>query len=169
LVLCFEGGASWVPLPSTVAFRITPAGLLEWCGPSSADLPTQPDLRVVMDVGKPLSVVGKALMGERPGFQIAGDAAFASDVSWLIDNVRWDVEDDLSRVTGPMAARQMVRLGHAVAQALREGVRRFSGFSDFAGFGTAPSEQPFSASARAASARDAHAAPDASSAEPPVK
>jgi ubiquinone biosynthesis accessory factor UbiJ len=162
LALRFEGGQSWVPLPNTVAFRVTPAGLLEWCGPSVADVPAQPDLRVMMDVSRPLSIVGKALMGERPSFQIAGDAAFASDVSWLIDNVRWDVEDDLSRIVGPMVARQIVRSGQAVAQALRDAARRFSGFK-------ATSDSSFTAAARAATTtHNANAAPDVPP-EPPVR
>jgi ubiquinone biosynthesis accessory factor UbiJ len=165
LALRFEGGPPWVPLPAAIAFRVTPAGLLEWCGPSAADVPAEPDLRVQMDVSHPLSVLGQTLMGKRPSFQIAGDAAFASDVSWLIDNVRWDVEDDLARITGPMAARQIVRWGQAAAQALREGARRFSGF---AGFKPEP-DQPFAAPTRAAAARDANSASDASSAEPPVR
>jgi ubiquinone biosynthesis accessory factor UbiJ len=162
LALRFEGGPRWVPLPESIAFRITPAGLLDWCGPSAADVPAQPDLRVLMDVSKPLSLLGNTLMGERPTFQIAGDAAFASDVSWLIDNVRWDVEDDLARITGPMAARQIVRLGQAVAQALRDAAKRFTGF---AGFKT-QADQPFSASKAAftdAPMRESHhtAPPDA--------
>jgi ubiquinone biosynthesis accessory factor UbiJ len=163
LALRFEGGPSWVPfLPESIAFRITPAGLLEWCGPSSADVPAEPDLRVVMDASKPLSTLGKTLMGERPAFQIAGDGAFASDVSWLIDNVRWDVEDDLARITGPMAARQIVRVGQALAQALRDAAKRFAGFT---GFKTEP-DQPFAS----APARDVYPAttPDAP-AEPPTR
>ncbi len=31
---------------------------------------------------------------------VSGDATFASDVDWLIDNLRWDLQDDLARFVG---------------------------------------------------------------------
>jgi ubiquinone biosynthesis protein UbiJ len=46
-------------------------------------------------------------------------------VQWLIDHVRWDIEEDLSRLVGDAPA-------HAVGQALRrmgEAVRQFAGGS----------------------------------------
>ena len=55
----------------------------------------------------------QALTGERPNVEIAGDAEFASDVNWLIDNLRWDVEDDLARFIGAGPAREVSRLARA--------------------------------------------------------
>jgi ubiquinone biosynthesis protein UbiJ len=50
---------------------------------------------------------------------IEGDAQLASDVDWLLKNLRWDVTDDLDRLFGPTVAHQLHRLGSALAQALR--------------------------------------------------
>lgn len=106
------------PLPPT-ALRITPAGLLEWCGD---DAPAQPDLRVDVDASNPALLVLRSLSGERPRIEVAGDARFATDVHWLVDNLRWDLEDDLARLIGPGPARELSRLGQGVATALRGAV-----------------------------------------------
>jgi ubiquinone biosynthesis accessory factor UbiJ len=54
---------------------------------------------------------------------VQGDAALANDVSWLIDNLRWEVSDDLSRFVGPVAAQAIARVGRLLAQGLREALR----------------------------------------------
>ena len=48
---------------------------------------------------------------------IAGDAGLAQDLSFLFQHLRWDVEEDLSRLVGDIAARQTVAgLGAGVAR-----------------------------------------------------
>lgn len=47
-----------------------------------------------------------------------GDAQLAGDFNWLIDHVRWDIEDDLAAITGPAVAHQLGRFGRAVAGAM---------------------------------------------------
>ena len=110
------------PLPPrpALAFRVTPAALVEWCG---ADMPTDADLSVSVDASNPAMTLAKALVGERAPLEIAGDAAFATDVNWLFDNLRWDVQDDLARIVGPVPAREVARLAGSVAVGLREAVR----------------------------------------------
>jgi ubiquinone biosynthesis protein UbiJ len=44
-------------------------------------------------------------------------------VNWLVDNVRWDLEEDLSRVIGDVPAHA---LGE-VARSMVEAVRKFAG------------------------------------------
>jgi len=111
------------PLPSTT-FRVTPAGLLEWCGNESEP---DADLRVSIDASNPALAMAQALSGTRPKVEVAGDAAFAADLNWLFDNLRWDVQDDLARVVGPAPAREIARVGAGVAAGLREAVRTLSG------------------------------------------
>lgn len=50
--------------------------------------------------------------------KIEGDADFAQTISALSQDLRWDVEDDLSRVLGDIAARRVVHGGRQVAHFL---------------------------------------------------
>jgi ubiquinone biosynthesis protein UbiJ len=125
--LRFDGWPSLLPpLPAT-AFRVTPAGLIEWCG---AEPPADADLRISIDASNPALLVARSLVGEKPAIEVAGDAAFATDVNWLFDNLRWDLEDDLARLVGAGPARELARLGRAVAGALRESARTLGGLVD---------------------------------------
>ena len=121
--------ASWpAPLPSIapIRFCITPAGLLERLeGPGSV----VPDLQITVDASNPALAAAQALMGVRPRVDVAGDAALAADLDWLFDNLRWDAEDDLARVVGPIPAREIARIGGAIATALRGAARTVGGLA----------------------------------------
>ncbi|HZY17601.1 MAG TPA: hypothetical protein VFE82_03920 [Ramlibacter sp.] len=102
------------------AFQIrlvaTPAGLLDLAAPAAA-----PDLTLSVVDESPWSLAQAALRGEKPAVRIAGDVQFAAEVNWLVDHVRWDLEEDLARLVGDAPA-------HAAAQAARgavEALRRF--------------------------------------------
>ena len=43
----------------------------------------------------------------------------AADINWLVDHVRWDIEEDLSRVIGDAMAHQSVALAKRVFTALK--------------------------------------------------
>lgn len=47
--------------------------------------------------------------------EIAGDTDFAAAISMVASNLRWDVEEDLSRVVGDIAAHRMAQAGRAAA------------------------------------------------------
>lgn len=47
--------------------------------------------------------------------EVTGDADFAAVVSRVLSNLRWDVEEDLSRVVGDIAAHRMAQAGRAAA------------------------------------------------------
>jgi ubiquinone biosynthesis accessory factor UbiJ len=96
--------------------RVTPPGLLEWCGLGDA---SAPDLSVRLDASNPVALFARTLAGEAPPLSIDGHAALASDIQWLVDNLRWDVEADLEQWFGPIVARQIARLGSALAAGLR--------------------------------------------------
>jgi len=117
--LRFEGWPALLPPPPPAAFRITPAGLLEWCGDEAIDA----ELTVSVDASNPALAFAQALTGERPKVEVSGDAAFAADLNWLVDNLRWDYEDDLARVIGAAPARELARIASGAAQGLRELVR----------------------------------------------
>ena len=71
--------------------------------------------------------MAQALTGKRPRIDVAGDAGFATDLNWLFDNLRWDVQDDLAGIVGQAPARELSRLAGGIAGAVREAVRTLSG------------------------------------------
>ncbi len=117
--LQFDGWPALLPPLPSLAFRITPAALVEWCGEQA---PEQVDLQISLDATNPALAVMQALAGERPRVTVSGDAAFATDVNWLFDTLRWDIEDDLAKIVGPAPAHEMARLGRAIATGLRDAV-----------------------------------------------
>lgn len=108
-----------LPPPPTLAWRITPAGLLEWCGLQGAP---QPDLHVQLDASNPALLLARAVAGTPPAVQIEGDAQLAGDVNWLLQNLRWDVAADLERLFGTGPAAALHRMGSSLAAALRAGL-----------------------------------------------
>jgi ubiquinone biosynthesis protein UbiJ len=118
--LATTGWPSLLPAPPPCVFRITPAGLMEWCG-MSRDIGA--DLTLRLDASNPALLVTKALAGEMPPVAVEGDAQLAGDINWLLQNLRWDVAADLERLFGPTVAQQMHRMGRALATALRSAIQ----------------------------------------------
>jgi ubiquinone biosynthesis protein UbiJ len=98
----------------SVRLQATPAGLLELGSPAQ-----QPDLTLTVTEESPWSLAQAALRGDKPAVRIAGDVQLAAEVQWLVDHVRWDLEEDLSRVFGDAPAHAMGQAMHRVAEALR--------------------------------------------------
>ena len=126
ILLQFQGWPALLPPLPVMAFRVTPAALMEWCG---EEAPTDADLRVEVDASNPALAFVQALGGKRPRIDVAGDAAFAADVNWLFDNLRWDVQDDLARIVGPVPARELARLAAALAAGMRTAAGALSGLA----------------------------------------
>jgi ubiquinone biosynthesis protein UbiJ len=116
VALAITNWPSLLPAPPSLAWRVTPAGMLDWCGPGALDAP---DLAVTLDAPNPALLIGRLVGGEVPAVQIDGDAQLAGDVNWLLQNIRWDVAADLERLFGPTVARPLHRIGSALAKALR--------------------------------------------------
>jgi ubiquinone biosynthesis protein UbiJ len=106
--------ASWRVF--TVRLVATPAGLLD-LGPAG----TPPDLTLTLTDESPWSLAQAALRGDKPPVRIAGDVQLAAEVQWLVDHVRWDLEEDLARVVGDAPA-------HAVSQAMQRAAEAVRGF-----------------------------------------
>jgi ubiquinone biosynthesis protein UbiJ len=92
----------------------TPAGLLDLAGPAAL-----PDLTLTLTEPSPWNLTQAALRGDKPPVQIAGDVQFAAEINWLVDNVRWDLEEDLSRLIGDAPAHAAGKAARTVAAALR--------------------------------------------------
>lgn len=105
----------------TVRLQATPAGLLDLAAPALA-----PDLTLTVTDDSPWSLAQAALRGEKPAVRIAGDVQLAAEVQWLVDHVRWDLEEDLARLVGDAPA-------HAMGQVLRRMAEALRGFAGTAG------------------------------------
>lgn len=108
---------AWGDFHLTVA--ATPAGLIER---PSGD--RQPELHVTVTQTSPLALAQQVLGGERPNVDIQGDVQLAAEVAWLVDNVRWDVEEDLSRLLGDAVAHTLVGGARSAASGLKAFVGR---------------------------------------------
>jgi ubiquinone biosynthesis accessory factor UbiJ len=95
---------------------VTPAGLVD-----RATAGAPPDLTLAVATESPLTVVQSVLAGKPPPVKIEGDVQLAAELGWLAENLRWDAEEDLSRLIGDAPA-------HAVADA---GRRLFEGLKQF--------------------------------------
>jgi ubiquinone biosynthesis accessory factor UbiJ len=96
----------------------TPAGLLDL-----ADSPQAPDLTLTVTEESPFALAQAALRGDKPHVLIAGDVQFAAEINWLVDHVRWDLEEDLARLFGDAPAHTIAQGAGGMVDALR----RFSG------------------------------------------
>lgn len=94
---------------------ITPAGLVDRASPSA-----QPDLRVVIAGDSPLALFQSVLDGKRPAVTIEGDVQLAAELGWLAENLRWDVEEDLSRVVGDIPAHALADAGRRLLAGLKQ-------------------------------------------------
>lgn len=121
------------PLP-LLAWQVTPAGLLEWCGsPAGAETdaaeaaglppPIVPQLQLRVAAGNPALLALRVAGGEMPEVEIVGDAAFAADANWLMQNLRWDLAADLERVLPLPLVAALVRAGEGFKRALGAAVQ----------------------------------------------
>ena len=94
---------------------LTPAGLLDLARADSAS-----DLTLSVTEASPLALAQSALRGDKPAVRIEGDVQLAAEVNWLVDHVRWDVDEDLARLLGDAPAHALGQAVRRVAKALRE-------------------------------------------------
>ncbi|MCM2253151.1 MAG: hypothetical protein NDJ19_12395 [Ramlibacter sp.] len=105
-----------------IRLAATPAGLLELAPGASA-----PDLTLTLTQESPWELAQAALRGDNPPVRIEGEVQFANEVNWLVEHVRWDLEEDLSRLVGDAPAHAMGNAGRRMVQALRQFVRPAQG------------------------------------------
>ncbi len=103
----------------TFKIIITPAGLLDLAPPdANADL----TLRITQE--SPFDIAATLLQGQKPAVHIEGDVQLAADINWLVDHVRWDLEEDLSRILGDVPAHTLVQAVRTFAQGLEQFLSR---------------------------------------------
>ena len=108
----------------SMALVVTPAGLFNLAAEGA-----QPDLRLQVTDTNPLAMAQAALRGDKPAIRIEGDVQLAADINWLVENLSWDVEEDLARVIGDVPAHTLANLALAAANAIRQFVGKAAGQS----------------------------------------
>ena len=93
---------------------ITPAGLLD-----KANSAAKPDLLIEVAVDSPISLMQSIMAGKPPPVKIEGDVQLAAELGWLAENLRWDFEEDLSRVVGDIPAHAMADATKRIGQAVK--------------------------------------------------
>jgi ubiquinone biosynthesis accessory factor UbiJ len=102
----------WRTLSMTLA--ATPAGLLE-----RATSDAVADLSLLVADESPFTILQTALNGGKPSIKIEGDVQLAAEVNWLADHVRWDVEEDLSRILGDAPAHALISTVKQIVDGLK--------------------------------------------------
>lgn len=109
--------------PSAWRFVITPAGLFEAVEVNdkvdTTLTPVNNGLVLTVKLTDPLSMARQALRGERPEVAIEGDAALAEVASWMMKNLRWDVQDDIARWMGTAPAEMLRAVAAGISQSLQ--------------------------------------------------
>ena len=99
----------------SMALLVTPAGLFNLAPAGAA-----PDLQLDVTETSPLALASVALRGDKPAIRIEGDVQLAAEINWLVDHVRWDLEEDVARLIGDAPAHTLGQVVGKAAQALRQ-------------------------------------------------
>jgi ubiquinone biosynthesis protein UbiJ len=106
--------------PFLFGFVITPTGL---CEPQPSD--STPDVTIHLPADTPLRLM-QGLDRVMAGARVDGNAEFATELSFVLRHLRWDAEEDLSRIVGDIAARRLVLGAERFASMHSEGTRRLA-------------------------------------------
>ena len=70
----------------------------------------EPDLRVAVIETQWAALLKTVASGAQPEVKIFGDVLLAAEIGWIRDHVRWDIEADVARVIGDVAAVNLTRI-----------------------------------------------------------
>ncbi len=113
----------------TFRVQATPAGLLDLAGPDAT-----PDLTLTITEDSPMAIAQAMMQGAKPSVRIEGDVQLAAEMNWLADHVRWDVEEDLSKIFGDAPAHMLMQTCRTAATAIQQFVgKRAQGSSESSG------------------------------------
>ena len=94
---------------------VTPAGLVD-----RAPVLSKPDLVLSVVAESPFAVARAMLAGKKPTVKIEGDVQLAAEIGWLAENLRWDAEEDLSRLIGDAPAHALADVGRRLSVAVKQ-------------------------------------------------
>lgn len=108
--------------PLSIDFSISSDGRLAAC--SSTD---EPDVSLTLPLSETPRALGGGIEALMSRVRIAGNAEFADALGFVFRHLRWDLEEDLSRVVGDIAAHRLVSTGAALEQARQRMVSSVTG------------------------------------------
>ena len=94
---------------------VTPAGLVD-----RAQSFSRPDLVISVAAESPAVIVQSVLSGRAPPVKIEGDVQLAAEIGWLAENLRWDMEEDLSRLIGDAPAHAFAGIAGRITAGLKQ-------------------------------------------------
>jgi ubiquinone biosynthesis protein UbiJ len=105
----FAGRVARLTVPPTaVTLAVTAAGEV------AAAENVEPDVTLTVAAGTLFDVLRDPQAAATKA-QVTGDGDFAEAISYLFTHLRWDVEEDLSKVVGDVAAHRIATLGRDLA------------------------------------------------------
>jgi ubiquinone biosynthesis protein UbiJ len=102
--------ACFVMPPWQLDFVVSDEGLFQ----PTAEQETQADVIVTLPAESPL-LAFQGIDRVMAAAHVTGNAEFATELSFVLRNLRWDAEEDLARVVGDIAAHRIVRGASTVA------------------------------------------------------
>lgn len=109
--------------PLDLNFSVANDGYLaEWQGHES-----QPDVRLSLPVSEIPQMLAEGSSALMRHVRIEGNAEFADTLGFVFRNLRWDVEEDLSRIVGDILAHRAISTGKALATAQRQALANTAG------------------------------------------
>jgi len=102
--------------PWQLAFSVNPEGLFEPVGEGDIDvtvaLPAETPLLALQGIDRAMA-----------GAHVTGNAEFATALSFVLKNLRWDAEEDLSKLVGDVAAHRIVGVSSRLTSWQRDTAR----------------------------------------------
>ena len=102
--------------------QISDAGLWILQGLDPADAPsvnTTADLHIVLQATL-AQALQQRMRGQDLAMHVAGNVQLAAEINWLAQNLRWDFEEDLSRIIGDAPAHRCSQLARIVRERLSQ-------------------------------------------------
>lgn len=85
-----------------------------------------PDVVITLPTDTPLLLLQGGLARVMQAVRVEGNAEFATELAFVLKNLRWDYEEDLSRVVGDIAAHRISGGLHALAGWQRQAAGNFA-------------------------------------------
>lgn len=105
--------------PWKLAFRVDEQGRLAPADDQAVDV------TVVLPAGTPL-VALQGMDRAMAAAHVTGNAEFATALSFVLKNLRWDAEEDLSKLVGDIAAHRMVGVSARLTLWQKQAARDFA-------------------------------------------
>ncbi|HRP96436.1 MAG TPA: SCP2 sterol-binding domain-containing protein [Rhodocyclaceae bacterium] len=108
-----------VAAPLALSFKIDPQGYLA----ASDDGDRAPEVTITVALAELPAALPSGMQALLNGARIEGNAELADALGFVFRNLQWDVEEDLSRVVGDIAAHRLLGLARSLKAAHEQALR----------------------------------------------